>query len=120
MCKEIDNYNMSERDIMKKFLNIIRYILLFLIILYIAINIAFFVWNYRIVATVNGNKVFYNDKVYEETFEITEFERDKCLGALKLSPDAMKSKIYSLKNMDEYILVDMIFFDHRIYKEIDK
>lgn len=120
MCKEIDNYNMSERDIMKKFLNIIRYILLSLIAFYIVMNLATFIWNYRIVATVNGNKVFYNDKVYEETFEVTEFERDKCLGALKLSPDSMKSKIYSLKNMDGYILVDMIFFDHRIYKEINK
>ena len=58
-------------------------------------NIVTFVWNYRIVATVNEHKVFYNDKVYEETFEITEFKRDKCLGVLKLSPDAMKSKIYS-------------------------
>lgn len=105
---------------MKKFLNIIRYILLFLIVLYAVVNIIISIWNYRIVATVSENKVFYNDKVYEETFEITEFERDKCLGALKLSPDAMKSKIYSLKNMDEYILVDMIFFDHRIYKKIGK
>lgn len=41
------------------------------------------------------NKIHYNNKVYTETFEITEFERDKCLGALKLSHDAMKSKIYS-------------------------
>ena len=105
---------------MKKFLNIIKYILLSIIAVYIVVNLGAFIWNYRIVATVNGNKVFYNDKVYEETFEITEFERDKCLGALKLSPDAMKSKIYSLKNMDEYILVDMIFFDHRIYKKIGK
>lgn len=105
---------------MKKRLNIIRRILLGLILFFLIINIATFLWNYRIIATVSANKIYYNNKVYTETFEITKFERDKCLGALKLSPDAMKSKIYSLKNMDEYILVDMIFFEHRIYKEIEK
>ena len=95
-----------------------RCILLSLIVLYIVIKIVAFVWNYRIVATVNVNNVYYNDKVYEETFEITEYKKDKCLGALKLYPDAKRSKIYSLKGMDEYILVDM-FLDYRIYKEID-
>ena len=48
---------------MKKFLNIIRYILLVLIILYIVMNIVTFIWNYRLVATMNENELFYNDKV---------------------------------------------------------
>ena len=53
-----------------------RYILLSLIVLYIVINIVAFVWNYRIVATVNGNNVYYNDKMYEEIcFWIIEFIR---------------------------------------------
>lgn len=104
---------------MKNFLNIIRYILLVLIILYIVMNIVTFLWNYRIVATINENELFYNDKVYEETFEITKYKKDKCLGAINLSPDFVRHKIYSLENMDDYILVDM-FLDYRIYKEIEK
>ena len=103
---------------MKKFLNIIRYFLLFLIVLYAVVIIIISIWNYRIVATVSGNNVYYNDKVYEETFEITEYKKDKCLGTLKLYSNAKRSKIYTLKDKDGYMLVDM-FLDYRIYKEID-
>ncbi len=67
----------------------------------------------KIVALEDGNKILYNNTVYEEVFETFDFQRGKCLGTVKFT-DA-KHRIYSISAGSEYLFVDLDW-DWRIYK----
>ena len=71
----------------------------------------------RIVATVDGNTIYYNDFAYEEVFEVFETKTSRCLGTLEWQ-DKSKSKIWAIHGKPEYIYVSFLI-DHRIYKMVN-
>lgn len=66
--------------------------------------------------TIDGNKLYYNDSIYVETYENIEVDAGRCLGEVTWEDDGEKSKIYKVKGRPEY-LYDKMFLDHRLYKK---
>ena len=75
------------------------------------------IYENRIVATIDGNTIYYNGSEYEEVFEVFEIEMGNCLGTLERQ-DKSKCKIYRINEKPEYIYVSL-FIDHQIYKKIN-
>ena len=71
----------------------------------------------RVVATADGNAIYYNGMAYEEIFEVFEIKTGRCLGTL-VWQDESNSKIYEVKGKPDFIYVSFLI-DHRIYKKIN-
>lgn len=92
---------------------------LFLAILLIGITFFFvlFLNRNQVVAKAEANKIYYNNAIYEETFEVFDFEKDCYLGRVEMPSYNSKCRLYSLYEKPAYLLVDM-GFDVRIYKKL--
>lgn len=102
---------------MEKIPSIVRRFIWAAILLYIVCFIASSFHDNRIVAIIEGNKIYYNDATYTESFEVFDFDKDRCLGSVRFSEDSLRHKIYSLHGKPEYIYVDM-FLDYRLYVRV--
>ena len=102
----------------KKLIDTILKIVRILILVFLGIGVLLFIgklaYDNRIVATVDGNTIYYNNSAYEEVFEVFETKTSRCLGTLEWH-DKSKSKIWAIHGKPEYIYV-AFFIDHRIYK----
>ena len=94
----------------------IRILLAILLSVSLSLFIGKLIYDNRIVATADGNTIYYNGTAYEESFEVFEIKTVRCLGTLEWQ-DNSKSKIYKIHEKPEYIYV-AFFIDHRIYKAI--
>lgn len=102
---------------MNKAIKIGGCLLVFAFVLCAVFLTALFIHNNRVVATTNGNKIYYNNETYVESFEVFDFEIDKCIGRVDFT--GSKSKMYSIREMSDYIFVSMDW-DYRIYKKVSK
>lgn len=69
----------------------------------------------KTVGYVKDNQIYYNNRIFIETFEHVEFETGKCLGSVEWTEDNHKSRIYKIKNEPNCIVLSM-GTDYRIYK----
>ena len=81
------------------------------------LSIVLFVCSNRVVATTEGNNIHYDNETYIETFEVFDYEKGKCRGRVDFAAYGSKPKIYSIREMPNYIFVDM-GLDYRVYKRI--
>ena len=76
------------------------------------------VMQFRTVASVDGIYLHYQGKVYEECYDVFDFDRGRRLGTVDFGN--FRCGLYSLKNHSEYLYVNMGFGpDYRIY-ELDE
>lgn len=94
------------------------YLLSFALIICVALLIIFFIYCNRVVATIDGNNILYNNETYVECFEVFDYEKGKYIGKVDFTAYDSKPKMYSIREMPNYIFVDMGITDHRIYKRI--
>lgn len=97
---------------------IIKYIVVIVVLVIVLSVFSFLLSMYnanRTVGYVEGNKIYYNGKVYVENFENFTFELGKCKGSVLWKDDNHKSKIYDIRGNPNYIVLSMIT-DYRIYK----
>ena len=74
----------------------------------------------RVVAVAYGNKILYNNTIYEESYENFDFEIGTYLGRVDFdfgTPFSAKCRLYTLIEKPEYLFVDMGLIDWRIYKQ---
>lgn len=83
------------------------------------LSIVLFICSNQIVATTEGNNILYDNETYVETFEVFDYEKGRCLGRVDFAAYDTKTKIYSIREMPNYIFVDM-GRDYRIYKRISE
>lgn len=70
---------------------------------------------FRTVASMDGVDLHYQGKVYEECYEVFDFDRGRRLGTVDFGN--FRCGLYSLKNHSEYLYVSMGFGpDYRIYE----
>ena len=79
--------------------------------------ILIFTYINRVVATTQGNNIYYNNETYIESFEVFDYEKDKYLGRVNFVAYDCKPKMYSILDKPDYLFVDM-GRDYRIYKRI--
>ena len=84
-------------------------------ILCAVLSVVLFVHSNRVVATTEGNKIFYNNETYVESFEVFNYKKGRCLGRVNFTANNSKFKMYSIREMPNYIFLDM-GRDYRIYK----
>ena len=72
----------------------------------------------RTVGYITGNKIYYKDQIYVESYEVIDIKVGKCLGMVEWTESGNRSRIYRLKNHPEYIYLSMMT-DHRIYKLVN-
>ncbi len=101
---------------MQRFIEYLRRILLAIIALTLIFLLARCIYNNRVTAYEDGNKLFLHGEAYEESFEIFDFETGTCLGRVEFE-NGSKYKMYEIEEKSEYIYVSMLW-DHRIYKRI--
>ena len=82
-----------------------------------AVLAAYLFFTNRVVATTEGNRIFYDGTVYEEVYDVLTFDRGRCLGRVDFAAYNSKIKIYALKEMPDHILLDM-GLGHRIYRAV--
>jgi len=70
----------------------------------------------EVVATIDGIKLYYNNEIYTETDESFYCDRDEYLGVVDFLDSGTRLRMYSIRNMPDYIFVDMGITDYRIYK----
>lgn len=92
-------------------ISLIIVLLLFLVTFYI-------IRSNRTVGYLTGNKIYYKDLIYEETYEVIDLKVGRCLGMIEWTDSKDHSKIYRIRNHPDYIYLSMMT-DHRIYKLID-
>jgi hypothetical protein len=96
-----------------------RYLFAVTLIVFAVLSIVLFIHNNRVVATTEGNRIYYNNETYVESFEVFDYEKGKCLGRVNFIVYDCKFKMYSIRKMPNYIFVDM-GRDYRIYKRISE
>ena len=101
---------------MQKFIEYLRRVLLVILALTMIFLLARCVYNNRVTAYADGNKIFYYGEAYEENFEVFDFETGKCLGSVEFESGS-KYRMYALVGKSEYIYVSM-WWEHRIYKKM--
>jgi len=99
---------------MEKTIRNVRYLLYIAFLLCVVFFIVSFFRNNKIVATAEGNRIYYNGETYVESFEVFDFDRDRCLGSVKIFEDGLRHRMYSLRERPGYVYVDM-WLDHRLY-----
>ncbi len=104
---------------MKKTTKIVRYLVFITFVVCVVSLLTLFIHNNRVVATTNGNKICYNNETYVESFEVFDYEKGWCLGRVDFTAYNYKPKIYSIREMPNYILVDM-GIDYRIYVRVSE
>ena len=104
---------------MDKAIKIGRYLLAIVFVICVVLSIVLFIHGNQVVATTEGNNILYNNETYVETFEVFDYEKDRCLGRVDFIAYDCKFKIYSIREMPNYIFVDM-GRDYRIYKRISE
>ena len=104
---------------MDKAIKIGRYLLAIAFVVCGVLSIVLFIHSNQVVATTEGNNILYDNETYVETFEVFDYEKGKCLGRVDFTAYGFKSKMYSIREMPNYIFVDM-GRDYRIYKRISK
>lgn len=102
---------------MDKAIKTCRYLLAIAFIVCVVLFSVFFIHSNQVVATTDGNNILYDNETYEETFEVFNYEKDRCLGRVDFIEYDCKFKIYTVRKMPNYIFVDM-GRDYRIYKKI--
>ena len=103
----------------EKILSVVRRLILTAALLYVVCSIVSFFYNYRIVATAEGNNIYYDNATYAESFEVIDIDldKDRCLGSVKFSEGGRRCKIYSYREKPGYIYVD-VFLDFRLYVRV--
>ena len=96
-----------------------RYLFAVTLIVFAVLSIVLFIHNNRVVATTEGNRIYYNNETYVESFEVFDYEKGKCLGRVNFIVYDCKFKMKKKKKMPNYIFVDM-GRDYRIYKRISE
>ena len=73
-------------------------------------------WMYdtRIVATMDGGTVYYQGMTYGEVFDGVDMKSGRCLGTL-LRPDQSKCRIYEVNGHPDCLFVSLLI-DHQIYR----
>lgn len=102
---------------MEQTLSKVRRFISIAFLLCVVLFMASFFHNNKIVATTEGNKIYYNGAIYIESYEVFDFDKDRCLGSVKLLESGARHKMYSLCEKPEYIYVDM-WLDYRLYVRV--
>lgn len=102
---------------MKKVLSKARLIIAITLLLVILFVVVSFFYNNRVVATIEGNNLYYNNETYAESFDVFDFETDRCLGSVKLYENSLRHRMYSLCEKPEYIYVSL-GTDYRLYMKV--
>ena len=105
---------------MDKAIKIGRYLLTTAFVVCAVLSIVLFIHSNRVVATTEGNNILYKNETYVETFEVFDYEKGSCLGRVDFIAYGTKPKMYSIREMPNYIFVDMGMTDYRIYKRISE
>lgn len=104
---------------MDKAIKICRYLLAIAFAVCVVLSIVLFIHSNRVVATTDGNKICYNNETYVESFEVFDYEKGWCIGRVDFTAYNSKPKMYSIREMPTYILVDM-GMDYRIYVRVSE
>ena len=104
---------------MDKAIKIGRYLLAIAFIGCSILSIVLFIHSNQVVAITDGNNILYDNEIYVETFEVFDYKKDRCLGSVDFIAYDCKFKIYSIREMPNYIFVDM-GRDYRIYKRVSE
>ena len=104
---------------MDKAIKISRYLLAIAFIGCAILSIVLFIHSNQVVAITDGNNILYDNEIYVETFEAFDYKKDRCLGSVDFIAYDCKFKIYSIREMPNYIFVDM-GRDYRIYKRVSE
>lgn len=91
----------------------IRYCLVILLLLIISLYFSMHIYNNRIVAKFEDNRVYYDNYTYVEVFNQIDLKTKKCLGSIEIFDE--KFRIYSLVEQSDYLYIDM-GLDYRIFK----
>ena len=83
------------------------------------LSIVLFLYGNQVVATTEGNNILYDNETYVETFEVFDYEKGQYLGRVDFTAYDYKPKMYSIREMPDYILVDM-GMDYRVYKKLSE
>lgn len=102
--------------IMERVIKIGRYLFFIVLLICAVFSIVFFLHKNQVVATADENKICYNNETYIECFELYDFEKDKYIGRVDFPIYNSSLKMYSIREMPDYILIDM-GMDYRIYKK---
>ena len=105
---------------MDKTIKVVRYLLAIAFVGCAVLSTVLFIHNNRVVATTEGNNILYNNETYVETFEVFDYKKGDCLGRVNFLAYGIKAKMYSIREMPNYIFVDMGMTDYRIYKRISE
>lgn len=104
---------------MDKAIKIGRYLFTAAFIVWTVLSIVLFIHSNQVVATTEGNNILYDNETYVETFEVFDYEKGICLGRVDFTAYGSKPKIYSIREMPNYVFVDM-GRDYRVYKRISE
>lgn len=102
---------------MDKAIKICKYLLAIAFAVCVIISIVLFIRSNQVVATTEGNNILYNNETYVECFEVFDFEKGRCLGRVDFTVYGSKPKMYSIREMPDYIFLAM-GRDYRIYKRV--
>ena len=76
------------------------------------------VLRFRVVASMDGANLLYEDKVYEESYEVFAFEKGQRLGTVDFHGTS-RCGLYKIKNFPEHLYLDM-GLDNRIYQIVSE
>lgn len=105
-----------------KIFTVILAIVCLLIIFSIVFSIISWANNYRkTVGYIEGNTLYFDNKIYVESYDISEININVYLGKIECVDNGYLYKIYSIENQPEYIYLSLGFIgrDQRIYKAIN-
>ena len=104
---------------MDKTIKVVRYLFSIALVGCSILSIVLFIHSNQVVAIAEGNYILYDNEIYVETFEVFDYKKDRCLGSVDFIAYDCKFKIYSIREMPNYIFVDM-GRDYRIYKRVSE
>ena len=104
---------------MDKTIKVVRYLFSIALVGCSILSIVLFIHSNQVVAIAEGNYILYDNETYVETFEVFDYKKDRCLGSVDFIAYDCKFKIYSIREMPNYIFVDM-GRDYRIYKRVSE
>ncbi len=77
----------------------------------------------KVVATAEGSKLYYNGETYVEYLNNFDVEIDEYLGRVESLDSHSQYRMYSIRNMPDYIFVRLSLLgigDYRIYKIVSE
>jgi hypothetical protein len=105
---------------MDKTIKVVRYLFSIALVGCSVLSIVLFIHSNQVVAIAEGNYILYDNETYVETFEVFDYEKGSCLGRVDFTAYGSKYRMYSIREMPNYIFVDMGMTDYRIYKKISE